>query len=281
MKLTQKIAAAARLTRIRLLSRPAPALAARLAFRFFCTPLTRKIAPLTPLFQSAEPVSFIFQKNKITGYRWNKGGRRKILVAHGFESTATNFEMLVSMLAANGCEVLAFDAPANGRSEGKQINAITYRDFIKHIFSVWGPFDGAIAHSLGGLAMSMALAELPHGEGFRLVLIGPATQTSTVVRLFLQHTRLDNEKMKHAFNHVILQAGGFDVDWFSIPRALPAIRAGILWVHDEEDAVTPYSDVRPLQQQWPGINFLITKGLGHSKIYRDAEVGKTIASYLC
>jgi pimeloyl-ACP methyl ester carboxylesterase len=59
------------------------------------------------------------------------------------------------------------------------------------------------------------------------------------------------------------------------------IKAKILWMHDEDDLVTPLHDALKVKEEnFPNVQFIITKGLGHSRIYRDAEVGRTIVDFL-
>ena len=59
------------------------------------------------------------------------------------------------------------------------------------------------------------------------------------------------------------------------------IRAKVLWVHDEDDDTTPLKDVLKVKaENYPNIEFLITKGLGHRRIYRDNKVTKTIVDFL-
>ena len=59
------------------------------------------------------------------------------------------------------------------------------------------------------------------------------------------------------------------------------IRAKVLWVHDEDDDTTPLSDVLKVKaENYPNIEFSITKGLGHRRIYRDNKVTKTIIDFL-
>jgi len=59
----------------------------------------------------------------IKGWRWNHPAERKVLILHGFESSAINFDRYVKPLIKKGYEVLAFDAPAHGRSGSKTITA--------------------------------------------------------------------------------------------------------------------------------------------------------------
>jgi hypothetical protein len=59
------------------------------------------------------------------------------------------------------------------------------------------------------------------------------------------------------------------------------IRASVLWVHDEDDLTTPLSDLKPVMEKgYPNVEFMITKGLGHNRIYRDNEVKRKIFSFL-
>jgi hypothetical protein len=62
---------------------------------------------------------------------------------------------------------------------------------------------------------------------------------------------------------------------------LKKIKAQILWLHDKDDKITPLSDVlRVKDENYLNIQFIITKGLGHRKIYKDAKIGKTIVNFL-
>jgi len=59
------------------------------------------------------------------------------------------------------------------------------------------------------------------------------------------------------------------------------IKAGILWAHDEEDSVTPLADALKVKEKnYPNVKFVITKGLGHTQIYRDEKIIKTIVDFL-
>jgi alpha-beta hydrolase superfamily lysophospholipase len=63
-------------------------------------------------------------------------------------------------LVKKGYEVIAFDAPAHGDSSGKTANAFQYRDAIKAVYEKFGPMHSFIAHSFGGLALSLFMEEL-------------------------------------------------------------------------------------------------------------------------
>jgi pimeloyl-ACP methyl ester carboxylesterase len=281
LKLEQKITIGILRTQLKLMALLSVQSAAEKAFHLFCTPQRKPGIKLPAVFEEAEILSFKINGNEIIGYRWNKHeGSKKLLVIHGFESSCKNFDRYISVMIEKGYEVLAFDAPAHGQSEGKQINVVLYKDMLEDIYERFGPMNAFIAHSFGGLAISLALENIPHKKDLKLVLIAPATETSTAVDTLFNMLRL-NGKTRLAFDKLIVEVGRKPVEWYSISRALRNIEGQILWVHDEDDTVTPFKDVQPIvKRHLPNIRFLITKGLGHRRIYREEKVINEISSFL-
>jgi pimeloyl-ACP methyl ester carboxylesterase len=93
--------------------------------------------------------------------------------------------------------------------------------------------------------------------------------------------RITDADVKKKLEEIILKIGGHPVLWFSVKRAVKHLKATILWIHDEEDKITPLADALKVKEEnHPNIQFVITNGLGHSKIYRDAGTVKTIIDFL-
>ncbi len=147
--------------------------------------------------------SFVIGGETVQGYRWNKGGKKRALIAHGFNSCVSGFGHYVQPLIEKGYEVLAFDAPAHGRSTGKQINAVLYKEMIIFINQKYGPIQSFMGHSFGGLAVSLALEEIPHDENYRLVLIAPATESKTAIDFFFSFMQLNGEVRKEFDQRII------------------------------------------------------------------------------
>jgi pimeloyl-ACP methyl ester carboxylesterase len=140
---------------------------------------------------------------------------------------------------------------------------------------------GFIAHSFGGLAIALALEALPHDINTKVALIAPATETTTAIESAFNILGIKNEKLKRSLKQVIFEESGKAPAWFSIRRAMNNIKATVLWCHDENDDVTPLADALKVKEDnHPNIRFYITKGLGHRRIYRDAEVKKKIVEFL-
>ena len=280
MSLAKRLAVRYIRTKLALLEKISKRKAAEKAFEIFTTPPTRVKKDLPPLFKKAESLQFTFRGTRICGYRWNASKEKKVLILHGFESSAVNFEKYIQPLIKKGYEVLAFDAPAHGRSGGKIINAVDYKNFIHHILDAYGPVTNFITHSFGGLALSLALEEAPHDESWKVVFIAPATESERAMKNFF-HVVKPDEEVKKEFKQLVEEANGKPLAWYSVARASANIKAQVLFLQDKLDMQTPYADVEPIiQKAYPNFRFVISEGLGHRRIYKDASTLKTIMEFL-
>lgn len=280
LKTTQRLAIKYYRTKFKILTSISKRKAAEKAFELFCTPQIRNKKKLPKIFETAEKLQLKVDGIIVRGWRFNHPAERKVLILHGYESSVTNFDRYVKPLVSKGYEVLAFDAPANGRSDGKQITLPLYSKMIKEIHKKFGPVQSYMAHSFGGLAVSLALEEINHDDNYRLALIAPASETSTAINTFFSFLKLSPD-IREDFEKIIKQKGGVHSDWYSIARAIKNIKANVLWFHDEDDDVTPLSDaIQVKEANYPNVEFVITKGLGHRRIYRDNKVVKAIVEFL-
>ena len=282
MKLAQRIIVGYYRIRFKVITLFSLKEAAKEAFELFCTPYSkRKTYAIPVVFEQAEKIQFDFQQHTIHGFKWKStiSNGRKVLICHGFDSYSYKFERYILPLTEKGFEVLAFDAPAHGLSSGKTINALLYSEMIVEITALYGFFTAIIAHSFGGLAAGLAIEKLCQNRPERLVLIAPATETTRSVTDFGRYLRL-SKKLKEALENLIIQIGGKPASWYSVARIVQSIKIPTLWLHDAEDTITPYEDMRHLTKlSLPHVEFIITKGLGHS-LYRDDAVASRIIDFV-
>lgn len=280
MKLPQRLALGYVRTKFKLLTAISKKKAALEAFELFCTPPSRNRKKLPKIFENAETLEFELDGIPVRGWRFNPLSGKKVLILHGFESSVINFDRYIKPLVKKGYEVLAFDAPAHGRSGGKQINAPLYSKMIREVNTRYGPVESYLAHSFGGLAVCLALEEMAHTPEYRVVLLAPATETTTAIDSFFQFLELD-PSLRPEFDKIIIQRGGVSPSWYSIRRALQHIRAKVLWFHDVYDEVTPVRDAEKVKaDERPQVEFVFTHGLGHRRIYRDNKVTKAVIDFL-
>lgn len=283
MSLSQKLLLRYYRTQIKALAFISPQKAAEKAFAIFCTPYAGRTVKKIPLvFQQATNVSFKSEGIEVQGFRFLPviPNGHKTLILHGFSSNAYKFDKFIKPLLEEGFEVMLLNAPAHGNSEGKMINALIYKKVILKAEKLFGPFNAFIGHSLGALAASLAFEQLPDQSKRKLVLVAPATETTTAVENFFKLIPVD-KKTRAAFLRLITDIGGEDISHYSVSRAVRSITAPVLWVHDKEDTVCPYKDVKPvIKEAPPNVRFLITEHLGHSRIYKDTEVCAAICRFI-
>lgn len=280
MKWSQHLALGIIRAKFRVWTKISPRKAAEKAFALFCTPQRRNTRTPPRIFEEAERLQFRLRGHWVKGWRWQAGAERKVLILHGYESSATSFERYIRPLLRKGYEVLAFDAPAHGRSGGREINAPLYKQMIREIHDHYGPVQSYLAHSFGGLCVCLALEEISHTDDYRLALVAPATETTTAIDTFFRFLQLD-PVLRPEFDKVIIRRGGVSPSWYSIRRAMKHIRARVLWVHDEDDDTTPLADaLRVRDDGHRNLQFHITQGLGHRRIYRDNQITRLIVEFL-
>ncbi len=271
-------------TKFKTLSKLAPATAGRMAFDLFCTPYPKYKKRKAPaIFNHARNLTVVMKdKTKIKGFEWqsNSPNGQTVLIAHGYASFAYKFEHYITPLLKMGYRVLAFDAPGHGQSEGKHINVVVYQEAIEQIMQQCGPVNHFIGHSLGALTLSMIAEQIDRPNERKFVLIAPATKTTTTFDNFFKMMHF-NQVTKDAFINQVLSLTSHKVEYFASDRALANYKGPLLWVHDQEDLVCPYKDLEEFQKNAPNnVEFLITNGLGHNKVYKTAEVMDQIMAFL-
>ncbi len=279
MNLSQRLAITYYRTKIQTIGLVSPSKAAELAFELFCTPRkSRKKLKEPPVFHKAEKLQLKIKDITISGFRFRpqQYNGKKILILHGFSSYSYKFEKYVSLFKKQGFEVVCFDAPAHGLSEGKLINALIYKDAILAIEAAYGPFYGLMGHSLGGLAGALAFQDFKDQSNRRLVLIAPAIRTQRAIEHFYSLFPVD-EKIRSAIDQLFNEITHLPIEEISVSHAIHQIKSPVLWVHDKDDKICIFDDVIPIMEEKPAnIQFVITERLGHSRIYKEASISNTI-----
>ena len=280
MKIAQKLVINYFRAKLNLLSVISKKKAAESAFELFCTPLRKSKSKFPAIFRSGEPLQFTLEGHVIHGHRWNQSTGKKALIVHGFESSSKNFDRYIHALIKNNYEVLVFDAPAHGKSSGQRITLPLYLAKIKRINELYGPIDAYIGHSFGGLVLSHYLETVSHDESMKVVFIAPATETVTSINSFFTFLHLNNGVRKE-FDKIIFNKSGYHAEHFSMRRAMKNISAKALWFHDEDDELTPIGDALKVRDDGhENVQFRISKGLGHRRIYRDNKIFKETIDFL-
>ena len=148
-------------------------------------------------------------------YRW-LGKKETILLAHGWESNSFRWKDLIVKLKAMDYNVIAFDAPAHGRSSGKVFNAVMYSECINLVAKKFNA-NIIIGHSVGGMATTFFQQkyQLPSVE--KLILLGAP---SNYVGVFSRYAKMMgyNTRISKAMNDIILERFNNEPEHFNAAK---------------------------------------------------------------
>ncbi|MBU2930205.1 alpha/beta fold hydrolase [Winogradskyella psychrotolerans] len=212
------------------------------------------------IIESAFYEEIRYNNMDIATYRW-VGKGKTVLLAHGWESNASRWAYILKELKAQDYNIIALDAPAHGRSDGKQFNAILYSEFINVVANKFNP-DVLIGHSVGGMAsvFYMHKHQLPSIK--KLILLGAPAHFTGVFDRYKSMMGF-NTKISKGLDNIIIERFGQPVSYFSAANFTESIDAKGLIIHDKKDRIIPYEDGLLIANRYKNSEFISTTGFGH------------------
>lgn len=200
-----------------------------------------------------------------------------VLALHGWRGRTSQFRPLAAALLARGLRTIAVDLPGHGRSTGEQATPRLMGELLMELDLRIGPLHAAIGHSFGGASIGAALA-----FGFRparMVLASSPTRVSRIPFIYAKALGLPPRAMPHLERILDDHAGRRSAELDLVVTA-PRRHIPSLLIHDREDAVIPYSAAENLIAEWPELEVLTTRGLGHRDILSNADVLQRITDFV-
>lgn len=254
------------------LGRVAPRLAVRTAEQLFFK--TRRFDPKPGELETltdATPVRLDLHGQSLATWVWPAHGRERGTVAlvHGWNGRATQLGAFVSPLRDAGYRVVAFDNIGHGRSAGGSANLVSMAEALLVVAKEHGPFDGVIAHSMGGPVTSLAI--IAGLQAKRLSFISPPFSASKMVEWFVSTVGLDR-KLEPLLRKRIERRVGVKIDELSADHVGAFVKQPVLVIHDRNDREISYDDGVQVAWSLSDARLRSTEGLGHQRILRDADV---------
>ncbi len=255
-----------------------PAATVRRACAMFTTPLpgTRSRALRAPL-GDAQCGGFELDGRRIATYVWgDPRARPYVLFAHGWSSYGTSFLPWVERLRQAGYAVVSFDQTGHGRSGGLRTTLPGFVRTLAAVAARFGAPAALVGHSLGGAALTVALARGLDAQ--RAILIAPSADLADATLRFTRFVRLPERlyrRMLAAFENI-----GVHFDELQAQRNAPRISRPALIVHDIEDREIPWAEGERYARYWPDSRLLTTRGLSHHRIAQDPAVIDAALAFL-
>jgi len=256
-----------------------PKLTTLFAAKLFTTPIKHKIPKRE--FQmdsdSVQKTVYIPAINKkIVVYHYGKG-EKKILLVHGWSGRGTQLVKIADELVKLGYSTISFDAPAHGKSKGNSTIMVEFIASIIELEIQFGPFEFAIGHSLGGMAILNAIRQKLKIK--KAIIIGSGDIIQDIIDDFIKKLKLKPQigmKLKDYFEKK------YDVkmDYYSASNAAKEVIIPVLILHDENDVDVNVKAAYHIEENLKNSELMITKNLGHRKILGNTEVIKRIIEFI-
>lgn len=256
-----------------------PHLAARFFTYLFFTPIAYTVPGKEKKAESfAKKFTLLVDDRKIQCYQWGSS-TQTIIVLHGWAGRATQFRRFIKPFITAGYQVIGFDGPAHGQSQGRSTDLDQFKNVIEALVAQTGHVAAIVAHSFGGVAALYAMANnLPVKT---LVNIASPTIGDDIIRTYRRATGA-SEKTAAAFKAYVVRKSGKSFDDFSaieIIRHVPPT-LNLLLVHDKNDREVGIHHPYELLKRFPQGQLYPTEGLGHTRILKDNTVIKAIVTFV-
>lgn len=253
--------------------------AAKFAAKLFQTPI-KYATPKREEHMEREAVKSTLEvpeiHKSIQTYKFGTGDK-KVLLVHGWCGRGTQLVKIADALVQNGYTTISFDGPAHGKSSGKTTNMLEFSKCIMEIERAYGPFDAAVGHSLGSMALLYSAREGLDLK--RMVLIGTGDKIEDIIYAFTDQLELDRSTgvmLKESLDYKFK----IDINNFSASVSAAKVNIPVLIIHDEQDFDSPVEASLKINQILKESKLILTQGLGHRKILGDPTVIKQLLEFI-
>ena len=243
-----------------------PEVAMKLLMRSFIYP-QRSEAPeeTAACLDEAESIDLPFKKDMLQAYRWaGDGSGPTVAMFHDWERESSHWCPYVKPLVEKGCTVVAFDAPASGRSPRNKLSLRGYINAIHTFLELTGPWHACVGHGLGAAAILQAAAQMSkETRPLRIATLGANADSKEIFQRRLESLDID-EKVRLKFWRKLDDVADIPLDSFDNTVAAARLEGveGLI-VHDHADARYPFEDAERIHRAWPGSDILELEGFGH------------------
>ncbi len=223
--------------------------------------------------ESCERLSF---GDGLSAVRWGSS-EKKILIMHGWESRATQMHRLVPQLVEQGFEVIGIDAPGHGHSKGSTANPVAFAEAVVRADQTWGPFYGAIGHSMGAASLSIAMES--GARLGRMVLISSPNNLHEVLAAFARFIGL-SKQVSTLFIKEIEHEVGRTANDLDVGRVFAKLGPKALIIHAKNDREVPIQNHDAIIAACPGLQSYTSDSLGHRRIIQSPEIATLILRFM-
>jgi pimeloyl-ACP methyl ester carboxylesterase len=255
----------------KLISFISPKLITLFAAKLFVTPIKHKI-PKRELEMDRNSLQKLIKvpaiDKEVVVYEYGKS-EKKILLVHGWSGRGTQLFKIADELLKSGYSTISFDAPAHGKSPGKDTIMVDFIATILELEKQFGSFEAAIGHSLGGMSVLNAIK-----KGLKVnhaVVIGSGDIVEDIMDDFVAKLEL-KPNISTLLRLHFEKKYGEKMNSYSAFLAAKETTIPVLVIHDNDDPEVPVKAGIHIHKHLKNGELLLTNGLGHRKILGNSKV---------
>ncbi|MGH2807980.1 MAG: alpha/beta fold hydrolase [Actinomycetota bacterium] len=225
---------------------------------------------------ATEPVTFDVDGLTVRGFSAGQGP--VILLVHGWGESAASLGSFIEPFVTSGYRVVGIDMPAHGNSRQVETNLFQSSAVVRGVARQLGEVHAVIAHSIGGAVTTIALSE--GLEVDRVALIAPVSNVHHAIEKFSFIFQVPEKAALGLRDHIERRFGSDVWNRLDSPALARQLTTPALIVHDTGDPQVDLADSETLAAAWPGAHLVVTEGLGHATLLRDASVIQHIQEFV-
>ena len=256
-----------------------PELAARYVAKVFRSPLNfvppeRELMMRKSAKNNLLSLDGIQKKVMVYTYGYSK---KKVLLVHGWSGRGTQLFSIADKILENKMMVISFDGPAHGLSPGSRTSLMEFIICIRQLEKEHGPFDAAVGHSFGGMALLNAVK-----EGLKLnklVVIGTDNSIIEILKSSVKKFSLKpiiTQKLIALVNKRL----SVNIENYSSQYVAKNVDIPTLVIHDSEDKYVDVRNAFAIRHSLKKGELIMTNGLGHHKILKDSATNRRIINFI-
>ncbi|MEO0573222.1 MAG: alpha/beta hydrolase [Bacteroidota bacterium] len=264
---------------VRIVSNLFPKLITSFAYKKLTNPQVRKLRQNERItLEKATKEKIIFKNFEIQLYTW-QGGKKEVLLVHGWEGQAGNFSDLIEALLKNGYTVHAFDGPSHGFSSKGQTSLFEFTELVAVLIRKY-QVKLLISHSFGGVATTFGLYNNKDLKINKYIMITTPDKFIERIDDVVESVGI-GKNVKDLLIQKLQKETGLEVKRLNVSEFVKSINVKkALIIHDINDKVIPITRSRNVHNNWSISQFQEVEGTGHFRILRTKEVSEIVMNFL-
>jgi pimeloyl-ACP methyl ester carboxylesterase len=208
---------------------------------------------------------------------WSLGDGPVVLLVHGWSGLADDMSELATGLARAGFRAVSFDLPAHGASPGRRTSLVEWVRVLRSLSEQLGGVQVLIGHSLGAVAVTLALEAGVPAQG--AVLLAPPMGPTLFLSRIRRFIGLAESHASGMERRLVARIGR-ELAYFDVTRAAASLDRPVLILHDPADAEVPWTDGQAVARAWRGSVLEPVPDAGHYRMLAAPAVVRRVVDYV-